>query len=255
MKPSVARSLDRGIVLVATVTLGCKQYGFPSPHTWGNLDRKYSYALIGLIAVAGFFGVATPFEYLSQRLRVERRLVMHRHILTAFGQLLEICTTISPPNSVSDLGLHFWRTKRSLRRPLHGELLRIATYRLGSAPATRKLRPKRGVGVVGLCWKYDQEISVNVERLKRDLVDESTFEAVRAQRGTDAVMGFTWEDFQRYQHRGAVFASPVRDARSRFIGCVSFDVSHGYDDLDVQAVWHVLNSLSIMLGQDGFESV
>lgn len=254
MRLSAARAIDRGVILAATVTLACKQYGFPSDHTWTNLDKKYSYALIGLLVIAGLFGVATPFESLSQRSRIERRVVMRRQILTAFGRLLEICEAISPPNSASDLGLHFWQKRRTLQHPFQGELTRVATYRLGAAPATRKLRPTRGVGVVGLCWEYDQETSVNVEMLTRDLPDKDAFEAFQVREGTDAVMGFTWEEFQRYRHRGAVFASPVRNARSKFVGCVSFDVSRGYDDLDVQRVWHVLNALSVVLGQDGFEN-
>ncbi|MFC0039132.1 hypothetical protein [Actinomadura rayongensis] len=130
----------------------------------------------------------------------------------------------------------------------------MATYRLGVSPVTRKLRPARGVGVVGLCWKHDREFGVNVERLVAGLLDEAAFDAYREKEDADAVMGFSWVEFQRYAHRGAVFASPVRNARSRFTGCVSFDVAHGYDDLDVQRVWHVLNSLSFVLGQDGFEN-
>ncbi|MQY05181.1 hypothetical protein [Actinomadura macrotermitis] len=253
MKVSVARAVDRGVIFAATVMLACKQYGFPSERTWDSFNGKYSFVLIGLIVIAGFFGLASPFESFTQRLRIERRVVMRRHILTAFGQLLEICKAINPPNSTSDLGLHFWQKKRTVRHPLNGELVRISTYRLGAAPATRKLRPRLGVGVVGLCWKYDQETGVNVEEVARSLVDRDTFESFRDQKGVDAVMGFTWEEFQRYSHRGAVFASPVRNARSRFVGCVSFDVSRGYDDMDVQRVWHVLNSLSFVLGQDGFE--
>ncbi|MFC0039133.1 hypothetical protein [Actinomadura rayongensis] len=63
--------------------------------------------LICLIVIAGLFGLATPFEALSQRVRMERRVVLRRHILTAFGQLLEICAAISPPSAASDPGLHF----------------------------------------------------------------------------------------------------------------------------------------------------
>ncbi|MFI6293086.1 hypothetical protein ACIBEJ_15965 [Nonomuraea sp. NPDC050790] len=254
MKLSAARALDRGVILAATVTLACKQYGFPSAGIWKSLESEYSHVLIGLILVAGFFGVATPFESLSQRLRIERRVVMRRHVLTAFGQLLEICKAINPPNSVSDLGLHIWQKKRTLQHPLRGELTRVATYRLGSAPATRKIRPTPGVGVVGLCWKHDQETSFNVEELARRLPDKTAFEAYRRTAGADAVMGFTWEEFQRYSHRGAVFSSPVRNAHAKFTGCVSIDVSHGYDDVDLQRVWHVLNSLGFVLGQDGFEN-
>ncbi|GAA4239342.1 hypothetical protein GCM10022254_59060 [Actinomadura meridiana] len=242
-------------MLTATVTLASKQYGFPSHTAWTELDDQYSYALIATILVGGVFGVATPSESLSRRHRGERRLVMRRHVLTAFGQLIEACAVIAPPIVVSDLGLHFWQRKRNCRHPLRGELRRIATYRLGASPVTRHLRPTMGVGVVGLCWKLDQEVSLNVAALARDLVDEDAFDTFRAREGNDAVMGFCWQDFQRYRHRGAVFASPIRSGRSRFVGCVSFDVSDGHDDLDSQRIWHVLNSLSLVVGEDGFENV
>lgn len=68
-------------------------------------------------------------------------------------------------------------------------------------------------------------------------------------------MGFSWEEFRRFRHRGAVFASPVRNGRSTFIGCISFDAAHGYTELDQRRMWHELNTLCIVVGQDGFENV
>lgn len=255
MKTSAARTIDRLIVLAATVTLASKQYGFPSDELWREVEQEYPYVLITLILIAGFFGVAAPSESWYQHLRVERRLVMRRHVLTAFGQLIEVCSAITPAIAVSDLGLHIWQRKRNYRHPFRGELMRVATYRLGASPATRRIHPTPGVGVVGQCWKLDQEVSVDVGALARDLVDEDTFTSFRAQKGADAVMGFNWEEFQRYRHRGAVFAAPIRNGRSRFVGCVSFDVSHGYGALNVQRIWHILNSLSFVVGEDGFENV
>lgn len=255
MKLPAARAIDRFIVLAATVTLAGRQYGLPSDELWSDVEREYSYVLVTLILIAGVFGVAAPCESWSRHLHVERRLVMRRHVLTAFGQLIEVCAAVVPAIAVSDLGLHIWQRKRNYRHPLRGELTRVATYRLGASPATRRIRPTPGVGVVGLCWKLDQEVSVDVARLARDLVDEDAFASFRAQQGADAVMGFSWEDFQRYRHRGAVFATPIRNGRSRFVGCVSFDVSHGYDGLNVQRIWHILNSLSFVVGEDGFENV
>ncbi|MEU9842618.1 hypothetical protein AB0C69_25745 [Actinomadura sp. NPDC048032] len=255
MKMSAARAIDRLVVLAATVTLASKQYGFPSGELWKDVEREYPYVLVTLILIAGFFGVATPSESWSQRLRVERRLVMRRHVLTAFGQLIEVCSAVAPAIAVSDLGLHIWQRKRNYRHPLRGELTRVATYRLGASPATRRIHPTPGVGVVGLCWKHDQEVGVDVSALARDLVDEDAFTSFRAREGADAVMGFSWEEFQRYRHRGAVFATPIRNGRARFVGCVSFDVSHGYDSLNAQRIWHILNSLTFVVGEDGFENV
>jgi selenophosphate synthase len=49
--------------------------------------------------------------------------------------------------------------------------------------------------------------------------------------------------------------APIRNGRSGFAGCVSFDVSHGHDALDEQRIWHILNALSFVVGEDGFENV
>jgi hypothetical protein len=117
------------------------------------------------------------------------------------------------------------------------------------------MRPTRGVGVVGLCWKYDREFGVNVESLARLLPDEPQFNDYRQRKGTDSVMGFSWNEFERFSHRGAVFASPVRNGRSAFVGCISFDAAHGYDELNCHRMWHELNSLCVVLGQDGFQNV
>jgi hypothetical protein len=139
-------------------------------------------------------------------------------ILTTFGQLLDIGKSIQPPLEVSDLGLHIWRKKRTLSHPTHGVLTRVATYRLGSTPVTRPLRPTRGVGVVGLCRLLDREVGEDVAGIAARLTDEQKFTAYRDQHGTAAVMGFSWVEFKRFSHRGAVFASPIRNGHSGFIG-------------------------------------
>ncbi|MFG1948800.1 hypothetical protein [Nonomuraea sp. NPDC048826] len=239
---------------MATLALAGKQYGYPSTATWQFITAEHPYILVTLIAVVGVFGVLTPFEALTHRIRVQRQVVIRGQILTTFGQLLEVTSKVRPTLAPSDPALHVWQRRRTLRHPA-GELIRIATYRLGSTPMTRSLRPARGIGVVGLCWKRNHEVGLNILDLAQHLTDESKFATYRQQNGPDAVMGFSWPDFERYRHRGAVFASPVRNGRSKFIGCVSFDASHGYDQLDCARTWHELNSLCHLLGQDELEHV
>jgi hypothetical protein len=241
--------------LAGTIFLVGRQYGLPSEVFWANITKRHSYALILLISIVGIFGILTPCETLSNRARLERGVALRRQILTTFGQLLDIGKSVHPPLEVSDLGLHVWRKKRTLGHPTHGVLTRVATYRLGSTPVTRPLRPTRGVGVVGLCWLLDREVGEDVAGLAAQLTDERKFTAYQEQHGTAAVMGFSWEEFRRFSHRGAVFASPIRNGRSSFIGCISFDVAHGYEVMNCHRMWHEINALCLVLGQDGFKDV
>jgi hypothetical protein len=255
MRLTVARGIDRSVILLATVALASGQYGIPSRSFWDSLGSGRSFLLISLIALAGVFGILSPFETYSQRGALGQRVMMRRQILTAFGQLLSLGAAASPPVPISDPGLHIWKKKRTLKHPVRAELRRVATYRLGSTPATRAIRPTRGVGVVGLCWQLNQEVGKNVEGLVDLLPDEQSYQLYRREHGPQAVMGFSWVDFQRFRHRGAVFATPIRNARSNFIGCISFDAAHGYDDLDCHRMWHELNTLCAIISQDGFEYV
>jgi hypothetical protein len=252
---ATARTIDRSVILVATLGLAGRQYDLPSRSFWQPFAADHPYTLVVLIAVLGIFGTLTPAEALSRRTRLERAVAMRGQILITFGQLLEIGATVQPRIEVSDLGLHIWRLQRTLRHPWSGELVRLATYRLGSTPQTRTFRPTKGVGVVGLCWERDSEIGFNVEALARRLTNKATFDAYRRDHGPSSVMGFSWEEFDRFRHRGAVFACPVRNGRSNFIGCISFDAAHGYTDLDQLRIWQQLNTLCIVVGQDGFENV
>jgi hypothetical protein len=255
MRLGTARTIDRGVLLATTLCLAGNQYDFPSKAFWQTITASRPYFVIVLIGLVSAFGAFPPFESLSQRIRVEQRVAVRQQILTTFGQLIEVARTIRPPCEISDLGLHFWRKQRTLRHPWQGELERVATYRLGSTPMTRALRPTRGLGVVGLCWERDREVGMNVEGLARLVSSEQEFNDHRQQNGAQSVMGFSWEQFQRFRHRGAVFASPVRNGRAEFVGCISFDAARGYDELNCHRVWHELNSLCIVVGQDGFQNV
>lgn len=255
MKLKTARIFDRMILLIATLLLALRQASIPSSSFWQHRVVGHQYAPLVLIAISGVFGVLTPFEVLSRRSRSERGVRMQRMILSTFGQLLEIGRSVQPPLEVSDLGLHVWQRRHTFRRPFSGELLRTSTYRLGSVPLIRPIRPRKGVGVVGLCWRRNQEVGIDVADLAVQLSDKQKFESYVTSHGQEAVMGFSWEEFERVSHRGAVFASPIRNGRNKFIGCISFDAERGYNDLVSNRLWHQLNSLCMILSEEGFEFV
>ena len=75
-----------------------------------------------------------------------------------------------------------------------------------------------------------------------------------AEHGSDAVMNLPWSEFKKVRHRGAVFASPIRNGRNSFIGCISFDASHGFAELDSDELRQHLSLLCVVLGQAGIES-
>ena len=117
----------------------------------------------------------------------------------------------------------------------------------------RPFSPPKGVGVVGLCWKHNHEIAVDVERLAKQLPDRPAFEAYRSNNGPDSVMNFTWDDFSRVKHRGAVFAFPIRNGRGAFVGCLSVDAGHGFEALDQPELRDQMSLLTIVIGQAGLE--
>jgi hypothetical protein len=255
MRIKTAGTFDKTILLIATLLLAFRQASIPNASFWQSHVVGHKYIALVFIAVSGIFGALTPFETLTRRSRAERSITQRRIILSTFGQLLEIGRSIQPPLDVSDMGLHIWKKRRTLRHPTGGELKRVSTYRLGSVPVTRSIRPAKGVGVVGLCWQRDREVGFNVAELVTQLPDKNAFESYVTRNGSEAVMGFSWEDLQRYRHRGAVFASPIRNGRSKFVGCISFDAERGYNELVSTRLWHQLNTLSVVLGEEGFDLV
>ncbi|QHY97734.1 hypothetical protein SSPS47_21745 [Streptomyces sp. S4.7] len=255
MKTLTAKIADRSILLGATLGLAARQYDLPNKQFWSETAEERPYILLALICTVGLFGAFTPFQEYASRQRTERRSVVRQQVLQHFGKMLVVAKRAHPPVETGDLGLHIWLIRRSFRHPWRGYLRRVATYRLGSTPTTRSFAPIMGVGVVGLCWKHNGEVSYDVQKLASRLTNQQEFETCRDAAGADAVMGFSWSGFQRVMHRGAVFASPIRNRNGDFIGCISVDARHGHDAMNVDDFWHEVNSLCSRLGHDDFDAL
>lgn len=253
MRALTAKFMDRSILLGATLGLIARQYDLPSKQFWSDAALKHPYVVVALVCTVGVFGALTPFQSCSDRRQVERRVVVRQQVLAHFGKMLTVARSAQLPIETGDLGLHIWQIQRSFRHPLRGYLRCTVTYRLGNTPAIKSFAPTKGVGVVGLCWKRNEEVSLDVQKLASQLTDQLAFENYRAAEGPDAVMGLTWPEFQRVSHRGAVFASPIRSRSGEFIGCVSVDAPCGHDAMDVNDFWHEVNSLCSRIGQDDFD--
>jgi hypothetical protein len=252
MTPRPGQRVDKIVALAAAVALGAIANSYPSAAFAANVRDHHAWAILLLLATSGVFTAIGPIETLTTKSAGKERIAYQHQILSALGRMLDITKTVNPPLETADLGLHLWRRKRSFRYPVSGRLERVATYRLGGSPVTLNFRPAKGVGVVGLCWKENRPVGVDVTSLSSRFNDEASFESHRRAVGTDAVMGMTWKQFQDVAHRGAVFASPVRDGQRRFIGCVSADARHGYHPLVENGLQRELDGLASSFNKSTF---
>ncbi|WP_143091402.1 hypothetical protein [Lentzea albida] len=248
-----ARLLDKSALLVVTLGLAAKAYNIPSKQFWDSLLQGRGYVSLVLLGLAGVFGALTPFESYHKRSMLDRTVTMRRRILAAFGRMLEISGKIQPPLDTGDLAMHFWRKKRTFRHPVSGVLTRVSTYRMSTHPLNRKFAPQRGVGVVGLCWQFNKEVHFDVGPLIATLATEQEFNDHVQQQGSESVMNLSWKSFNEFRHRTALLATPIRNGRNRFIGCVSVDASRGFDVLCCRALIEEMTELGLAIGQENFE--
>jgi hypothetical protein len=154
-----------------------------------------------------------------------------------------------------DLALHIWQRRRTIRHPITGTLHRVASYRMSTYPNNRSFTPSRGVGVVGMCWAKNREIAFDVAPLTTELTTEALFADHVRQHGQESVMNLRWGEFRDFRHRTAIFASPIRNGRNHFLGCVSVDASRGFTTLDRRELKEEVANLALAVGREEFECV
>jgi hypothetical protein len=253
VKRNRARATDRLVVLAATVCLAGNAYGVPSATFWADIKRGHPYVPVILLVVVGAFGALGPFEGWASRTSADRGVAIKRHILSTFGRLLEISNAVEPPLETGDLALHIWKRQRIPAHPISGILKRIASYRMSTYPGNRPFLPVKGVGVVGLCWLTNKEISMDVTGLADELTDQAAYDTYVAAHGPNTVMGLSWREFDNVKHRTALFATPIRNGRGKFVGCISVDASRGFDVLDKRELMEAIGNLALTIGLEEFE--
>ncbi|WP_394614497.1 hypothetical protein JNUCC0626_32080 [Lentzea sp. JNUCC 0626] len=253
MKLGTARLLDKSGLLIATLGLAGKAYDVPSKQFWDALLQGRGYLPLVLLGLAGVFGALTPFEGYQKRSTLDRTVTMRRRILAGFGRMLEISSKIEPRLDTGDLAMHIWRKKRTFRHPIGGVLTRMSTYRMSTHPVNRKFSPKRGIGVVGLCWEFNKEMYFNVDPLIKSLTTEQAFNDYVQEHGAESVMNLSWKNFNDFRHRTALLATPIRNGRNKFIGCISVDASRGFEVLHCRDLIEEMTELGLAVGQENFE--
>lgn len=187
-------------------------------------DRPWLVALLLLAAAA--LAQFPPFALAARAGEDERRRASQQKCQQTLLELIEHGLARDPGFDLTDPGVHLWKIRRTLLNP-GGRMSRTATFRLGvGSGLNRPFTPKKGQGVVGLCWKAGFAQDVDAGALAARLTDKVSFDAHATQEGKEAVMGLSWEQFEQVKHRGLVAAAPVR-GRARLKGCVSVDLASG----------------------------
>ncbi len=161
---------DAAIVLISTGLLAARQ-GNQLGWFWSDPTvTGATWLPLSLTVTAGFFGAFQPFKLYAERKRRPLRLIRERELLHVLGELVIRCQELAREDQakgiettvgLADLGMHIWRKGWgwSGKWPfLRRELIRLRTTRLGSLPAIRPVRFHRGKGVIGRCWKLNDEI-------------------------------------------------------------------------------------------------
>ncbi len=219
------------------------------------LDRHIWLVIVLIIAMA-LLTVLKPFQSLGARHRVARRIRLQRQILTQLGHLVEKAQAAEPTIPISDPGIHVWRPRLrpafSVTRPLAKRLQRVGFFRLGHHPQVLEFEPLKGEGVVGLCWQDNAPKHYDITALAQVITDRTAFDGHVQAHGPASVMNLSWDQFEKVKHRGAVFATPIRDRRGKFVGCVSGDVSRGYPQLRSD-VPPILDEVAAILTPEEFD--
>ncbi|MGW0252684.1 hypothetical protein ACWDYH_39280 [Nocardia goodfellowii] len=254
MRAKAAAVWDKSIATAALAVLAARNQEFPNQRLWDDFTDRVPVLVPTLLIVVAVFTLG-PFATRAQRSLLSQRTQLEREVLVQFGRMIREADRVIDGFQFEDLGLHAWQVKRPWWLVGGKRLHRVATYRLGGNVVLRKFEPRRGQGVVGMCWKLNAETAFNVEALASTVQSEGAFNAVRATDGDAAVMGLSWSEFQQIRHRGAVFASPIRDNNNNFRGCMSVDAKSGYAKLAESAVPDLLNELAHRMQAHGFDEM
>lgn len=275
MKSRTASWLDKSLAAAPLVVLGARNADFPDKALWTSANDHLPWLVPALLVMSVIFTLG-PFAASAQQGLIERRNHVQRRVLIRLGEMIRAVNVKAAalqndaegrPLSVNafrleDLGLHIWQMKRRWWQ-VKPRLQRIATYRLGGGPSLTDFQPGKGKGVVGICWRENQPFACDVRSIAgritaetdlQNIPEKQVFEKMR-EADPDSVMGFDWEEFKRYRHRGSVFAAPIQGNGEKFLGCLSFDAEEDHFLLEDAGVGKELVKLASELRGTPFDEM
>lgn len=217
---ALLRWLQAVVGALGTTILAASQTPLSDPHRWAHWTRDEFWlvtALVGLTLIAFVVPAAEAVTERSHRRERELSSAASDILMTEF-QFLQAASALD----YRELGLHAFVVHRSLRHPWHGSQKRVAKVRLGRVGIDHELDWTRGKGVVGLCWaaQTDQVLDYEAWAQKYQGVDRALWNTL----GPDERLGLTLDELERTRTNfGGIAASPMFDARARYVGAVSAD--------------------------------
>jgi hypothetical protein len=210
----LSRYGDRALVCAASITLALEGIDRPKEF-WPD----HGYLVGTAFAVLIVFGVFGPFERLSARHGVGARE-------RAWQNGLDTLDTVEALSQIPirQLTIHIWVPRRTLRSPIRRELSRPISVRVGYQRTNRTVQFRHGKGVVGQCWRSNDEVvRTTLASDFDDIQSEANWTAAQHRPdGAEFTMGLDYSEFIATQHLTAVVAVPIKRHR-KFVGCVSAD--------------------------------
>lgn len=179
--------------------------GQPSPAFWTD-----NAAIVNpILFVAGMWALLLGPINSIRLTRQLRRVQGNRHIEALSHQLLITAHELCPGLQLEALAVHPWQ--------VNGDRLeRLLGYRIERRKDSGVIWTK-GRGAVGVCWETGQDVEADLTGLH--VPDEATFVAIPA----DHRFNITWHEYLSTSRYWSIFVTPLKDAKGKFIGCVSVD--------------------------------
>jgi uncharacterized integral membrane protein len=189
-------------IFVAGVAQALKEADIPSKSAWDNSEPLGVVALTSaVVGLVGGFLVSLGYARELKRRRQNEEL----------GDLCKSVWVIAvrefPAIEFTKIGVHVWAV-----RGLWGA--RYLEKRATFIPEARRSTPitwRQGKGAIGLCWRLNQELVADVEKLERKGPDKTAFCALPEEER----FGFSWRDLQESKRYRAILAMPLRRGFSR----------------------------------------
>lgn len=144
----------------------------------------------------------------------EQRMLIEENLKTLLVSISAATTDRLP---WTELGLTAFIVRRTLRHPL-GVQVRVARLRMRSTPRPTRVAWTKNKGVLGRCWRNEQDEDIDHEKKHKKYRDCSKQEWKALP--TSVTEYLTYDDFKAVRDFGYVLASPIFDRKNEYRGCL-----------------------------------